>query len=128
MDPVVGRIVERAATAFRTTIVEADEQARAQLTMALGEGPGVTIDALAALNGSGLPAARYLHRLFHQERLRVSPPRRLARGCRGSSTRVLNVLRSIPREEIVALAEDGALEVTCEFCAETYRFSPADLD
>ncbi len=75
-----------------------------------------------------LPAARYLHRLFHQESLRVSPPRPLRRGCRCSADRVINVLRSMPRAEIVELAEAGVLEVTCEFCAETYRFTPDDLD
>ena len=75
-----------------------------------------------------LPAARYLHRLFHQESLRVSPPRPLRRGCRCSADRVINVLRSMPRAEIVELAEEGVLEVTCEFCAETYRFTPDDLD
>jgi molecular chaperone Hsp33 len=75
-----------------------------------------------------LSAVRYLHRLFHQEHLRVSPARALRRGCRCSSDRVINVLRSMPRDEIVELAEDGVLEVKCEFCAAVYLFSPADLD
>lgn len=75
-----------------------------------------------------LSAVRYLHRLFHQERLRVSPARALQRGCRCSADRVINVLRSMPRDEIVDLAEDGKLEVKCEFCATTYSFAPADLD
>jgi redox-regulated HSP33 family molecular chaperone len=34
----------------------------------------------------------------------------------------------MPRDEIVELAEDGVLEVKCEFCAAVYLFSPADLD
>ena len=76
----------------------------------------------------GLSAVRYLHRLFHQEHLRVSPARALRRGCRCSSERVINVLRSMPRDEIVELAEDGMLEVKCEFCASVYRFTPAELD
>lgn len=75
-----------------------------------------------------ISAVRYLHRLFHQEHLRISPARALQRGCRCSADRVINVLRSMPRDEIVELAEAGVLEVKCEFCATTYTFTPEDLD
>jgi molecular chaperone Hsp33 len=75
-----------------------------------------------------LPATRYLHRLFHQERLRVSPARALRCGCRCSADRVVTVLRSMPRAEIVELADDGVIEVKCEFCAAAYRFMADDLD
>lgn len=97
-----------------------DPWRRAMMLMATGTS--------AEMLSPDLSAVRYLHRLFHQERLRVSPARALQRGCRCSGERVLNVLRSMPRDEIVELAEDGVLEVKCEFCATTYRFTPADLD
>lgn len=97
-----------------------DPWRRAMLLMATGTS--------AEMLDPTLSAVRYLHRLFHQEYLRVSPARALRRGCRCSSDRVINVLRSMPRDEIVELAEDGVLEVKCEFCAAVYRFTPADLD
>lgn len=97
-----------------------DPWRRAMLLMATG-----TKDEML---DPALPAARYLYRLFHQERLRVSPVRSLRRGCRCSADRVINVLRSMPRDEIVELAEEGMLDVTCEFCGEVYRFTREDLD
>ncbi|MDA0786918.1 MAG: Hsp33 family molecular chaperone HslO [Proteobacteria bacterium] len=71
-----------------------------------------------------LTAERYLFRLFHEEGVRVTDPRPVARGCRCSSERVFNVLVQLPSDELDDLAVDGYLEVTCEFCSETYSFTP----
>lgn len=71
-----------------------------------------------------LAAERYLFRLFHEEGVRVTESRPVARGCRCSSDRVFNVLVQLPHEDLQDLAVDGNLEVTCEFCSETYRFTP----
>jgi molecular chaperone Hsp33 len=75
----------------------------------------------------GLSAERYLFRLFHEEGVRVMPPRPVARGCRCSAERVQNVLVQLPREDLEDLADDGLLKVTCEFCNETYRFTPDEI-
>jgi molecular chaperone Hsp33 len=75
-----------------------------------------------------LPARRYLYRLFHEEGLRVTPPRQLARGCRCSGERILNVLHQLPQDELVDLSIDGAVEVTCEFCNALYLFDPQTLE
>lgn len=76
----------------------------------------------------GLPAEGYLFRLFHEEGVRVTEPRRLARGCRCSVERIEHVLKQFPHEEIADLSIDGAVVVTCEFCSEVYRFDPATLN
>ena len=75
-----------------------------------------------------LAPRRYLYRLFHEEGLRVTPPRQLVRGCRCSEDRILNVLRQLPQEELVDLSIDGAVEVTCEFCNALYLFDPETLE
>jgi molecular chaperone Hsp33 len=75
-----------------------------------------------------LNAERYLFRLFHEEGVRVTDPRPVARGCRCSSDRVFNVLVQLPREDLHDLAVDGNLEVTCEFCSETYNFTPEAVE
>lgn len=75
-----------------------------------------------------LKAQRYLYRLFHEEGLRVTPPRRLTRGCRCSEERILNVLRQLPQEELVDLSIEGSVEVTCEFCNALYLFDPQTLE
>jgi len=74
-----------------------------------------------------LAPRRYLYRLFHEEGLRVTPPRRLMRGCRCSEERILHVLHQLPQEELVDLSIDGAVEVTCEFCNALYLFDPETL-
>lgn len=76
----------------------------------------------------GLAPRRYLYRLFHEEGLRVTPPRRLIAGCRCSSERILTVLHQLPKDELVDLAVDGAVEVTCEFCSARYLFDPETLE
>ncbi len=75
-----------------------------------------------------LAPRRYLYRLFHEEGLRVTPPRRLIRGCRCSEERILNVLHQLPQQELVDLSVDGAVEVTCEFCNALYLFDPQTLE
>ncbi len=75
-----------------------------------------------------LAPRRYLYRLFHEEGLRVTPPRPLTRGCRCSEERILNVLHQLPEEELLDLSIDGAVEVTCEFCNALYLFDPQTLE
>ena len=69
-----------------------------------------------------------LYRLFHEEGVRVFEPRPLREACRCSRGKLENVLRAMPRGEIETLKKDGAVEVTCEFCARLYRFDDADLE
>lgn len=68
-----------------------------------------------------------LFRLFHEEGVRVFEPRRLAAGCRCSRERLVEVLSSLPRDEVMDLKEDGAVVVTCEFCRKDYRFDDNEL-
>lgn len=75
-----------------------------------------------------LAPRRYLYRLFHEEGLRVTPPRPLTRGCRCSEERILNVLHQLPQEELLDLSIDGAVEVTCEFCNALYLFDAQTLE
>ena len=76
----------------------------------------------------GLPIDDLLYRLFHEDGVRVFNGQTPRAQCRCSKERVSSVLRSLPRSELAELETDGALEVTCEFCNSTYRFTLADLD
>ena len=82
----------------------------------------------AELLDAALPVNRLLFRLFHEETPRVFDRKALRPGCRCSRERVVTVLRSIAREELDDLRDDGKVKVTCEFCATTYAFDDADLD
>lgn len=75
-----------------------------------------------------LPAADVLLRLFHDEGVRLHPAQPLAFGCTCSRERVGAMLRSLGREENEAvLAEQGSIQITCEFCHRQYVFDEADV-
>lgn len=69
-----------------------------------------------------------LHRLFATIGLRVLPPKPIAFGCRCSRARSERILASFPVEEVRALADDGVVRMTCEFCRADYVFSEAEVD
>lgn len=68
-----------------------------------------------------------LYRLYHEDGVRLYRPRPLRHACRCSRERVAVTLRSFPMAEIAALAVNGAVEVTCEFCGARYGFNPDAL-
>jgi molecular chaperone Hsp33 len=76
----------------------------------------------------GLAPTDLLYRLFHQEGLRVYPPKPLAQECRCSRQRVADTLRMIPRAEVADMSDAGVVTVTCEFCKSAYVFDPAQID
>ena len=50
-------------------------------------------------------------------------------GCRCSAARVAGLVRSLgPEEAHAALAEQGALTVSCEFCGRDYRYDVVDVE
>jgi molecular chaperone Hsp33 len=68
-----------------------------------------------------------LHRLFWEEELRLFEPMTPRFACTCSRERVGRMLVSLGREEIESvLAEQGQVEVTCEFCGQRQTFDPVD--
>lgn len=76
------------------------------------------------------PPEELLYRLYHEETVRLFEPRPLAFGCSCSRERVEAMLRTLGREEVEATleAQQGTIEVTCEFCARTYNFDRVDAE
>lgn len=75
-----------------------------------------------------LPNAEILHRLYHQEELRVFPPRDLIFRCSCSRERTARALTALGWEEIAGLIEErGGVEISCEFCGTEYNFGPGEL-
>ena len=76
-----------------------------------------------------LPPREVLRRLFHEEDLRVFDPRPVAFRCSCSRERVGNMLRMLGISEVHAiLAEQGKVEVDCEFCNHHYSFDAVDAE
>lgn len=75
-----------------------------------------------------LPNADILHRLYHQEEMRVFPPRELVFGCSCNRERTARALSALGKDEIESLiAERGGVEISCEFCGTEYNFGPGEL-
>lgn len=72
-----------------------------------------------------------LRRLFLEESSRYGvhrfPTRLVKFSCRCSRQRVADVIRMLGQEEVDSiLAEQGAVETTCDFCGMQYRFDSVD--
>ncbi len=68
-----------------------------------------------------------LRRLFHEEDVRLFEPEPVAFRCGCSRQRVADNLRALGRKEVDdIIAEQGLIEVTCEFCNRGYQFDAVD--
>ena len=76
-----------------------------------------------------LPALEVLHRLFHEEDLRLFDPQPLSFRCTCSRDRVTAMLRMLGLREVHSiLSEQGRIDVDCEFCNQHYSFDPVDAE
>ncbi len=70
-----------------------------------------------------------LRRLFHEEDLRMTDADAVAFSCSCSQNRVESALRLLGREELESLlAEEGAIQVRCEFCNMGYELDAVDVE
>ena len=115
------------------------EQACGLLLQRLPEKPGEDEDAwnralkfAATIKPAellSLPTREVLHRLFHEEDLRLFDPQPLSFRCTCSRDRVTAMLRMLGLDEVRAiLSEQGRIDVDCEFCNQHYRFDPVDAE
>lgn len=76
-----------------------------------------------------LDSTRLLHRLYHQETVRVFEPGVLSFRCSCTRERVANMLRMLgPVEVRSILDERPEIEVHCEFCNRRYAFDRVDAE
>lgn len=76
-----------------------------------------------------LPAAKIIHRLYHEEDVRLFDPRPVAFRCSCSRDRVTSMLRMLGREEVQSIIEERkSVEVECEFCGRHYAFDAVDAE
>jgi molecular chaperone Hsp33 len=76
-----------------------------------------------------LPAEEILHRLYHEEDIRLFDPQQVGFHCGCSRESVANMLRMLGRDEVDSVvAEQGGVEVHCEFCNRRYGFDPVDVE
>lgn len=90
---------------------------------------GLLASTLGLRDVAGGVEPRLLHRLFAEDDLRVFRPRDTVFRCRCSDERVEDVLRMLGEEEAAAvLAEQGEVEVTCEYCGRVRHYDSIDIE
>lgn len=86
-------------------------------------------DTLSAVELSQLDAATVLYRLFHEQPVRVFEPQSIEFACTCSRDKVSDMLLLLGAEEVGdVVAEQGSIEITCDFCHEHYVFDETDVN
>ena len=87
-------------------------------------GSTITRDELLAL-----PVREIVHRLYHEEDIRLFSRMPVSFRCSCSRERVEAVLRMLGRDEIYSILEEqGSVSVDCEFCGNRYEFDRIDAE
>ncbi|QIR13153.1 Hsp33 family molecular chaperone HslO [Shewanella aestuarii] len=75
-----------------------------------------------------LEAEQVLHRLYHQEQVRLFDPVEVTFKCSCSRERSAGAIRTISQQEVnQILAEEGKIEMGCEYCTALYSFDAIDI-
>lgn len=76
-----------------------------------------------------LECEEILHRLFHEEQVRLYEPETVAFECSCSRQKIAGTLFALGRSELEAiLRERDDIEVDCQFCGAQYRYDRVDVE
>ncbi len=85
-------------------------------------------DTLSPEEMLGLDHETLLHRLFHEQPLRVFEPAPLRFFCSCSRERSAGALLSLGRDDVeLLLVERGSVDIDCQFCNRHYHFDAAEV-
>lgn len=75
-----------------------------------------------------LPHNEMIHRLYHEDVIRIFEPQTVQFSCDCSRDRSAEALKSVNKEELLEIvAEDGHIKMDCQFCHEVYLFDEIDV-
>lgn len=76
-----------------------------------------------------LPATELLYRLYHEELVELHATDEVVFRCSCSRERTEQVLLSLGEAELRGIiAEQGAIDISCQFCNQEYHFDPIDVE
>ena len=76
-----------------------------------------------------LPVTEVLHRLFHEDDIRLFDAEPLCYRCSCSRNRITTMLLSLGKEEVDdALKQQGKIDINCEFCNAHYEFDKIEIE
>jgi molecular chaperone Hsp33 len=114
-----GLLLQKLPTEGGHQVAEIDNEAWERLSML-----GNTLRAEELLSTD---IETLMHRLFWEETVRVFEPLHPEFHCSCSREKVGNMLKMLGAEEIEeALEEQGQLDISCEFCNQSYQFDAVD--
>ncbi|WP_150047658.1 MULTISPECIES: Hsp33 family molecular chaperone HslO [Methylomonas] len=89
----------------------------------------ILADTVTAEEMFNLDCEPLLHRLFHQEQVRIYAPEPVMFRCGCSRVKIGSTLYALGRPELEAILHDhGNIEVDCQFCGSQYRFDNIDIE
>lgn len=89
---------------------------------------GLLADTLSSEELLDCDSKTLLHRLYHEDDLRLFTPQPVYFACHCSRERVERMLRSLGEAELQdILQQQGQVEVTCEYCQTPYHFDSVDV-
>ncbi|MGB3596172.1 Hsp33 family molecular chaperone HslO [Pseudomonas neustonica] len=114
----------RIARGFLLQALPADRQLDPEDRAATWQHLNVLADTLTAEELIGLDNATVLHRLFHQDDLRLFDAQAVRFECSCSAERSSNALVSLGKDDLLALLQEqgGRIEVDCQFCNARYEY------
>ncbi|MCW8109054.1 Hsp33 family molecular chaperone HslO [Alteromonas ponticola] len=76
-----------------------------------------------------LPVSEILYRLYHQEEVELFAPQPVKFACTCSKVRTAQALRNVEKAELLnIIAEDGAVNMNCQYCHAEYSFDEIDIE
>lgn len=116
-----GMLVQRMPATVSVTDEEPDADAWSRVTQLAQT---ITPEEL-----TGLDAETIIHRLFHEETVRLFDLEPVEFRCSCSRERVQSTLRMLGLDEMHGvLEEQGKVSVDCEFCNQHYEFDSVDIE
>ena len=90
---------------------------------------GTLVQTLTPEELTGLDAQHVLYRLFHETPPRVFDPENIEFACTCSRGKVSDMLLMLGGEEVGGVvAEQGSIEIDCDFCHAKYVFDETDVN
>jgi molecular chaperone Hsp33 len=90
---------------------------------------GLLADTVTEKELLELDCDQLLHRLFHEEKVRLFNAEPVEFGCSCSREKLEGTLRTFSRAELEEiLQEKGVIEAGCHFCNAVYRFDRTDIE
>lgn len=70
-----------------------------------------------------------IHRLFHEEDIRLFDAQPVVFECDCSKSRSAQALQSVAKEELLKIVEEeGSIKMNCQFCHQVYLFDAVDVE